>query len=257
VSIISHKWYDELVGWGGRAEKILEKILEFQIDIPPKNRIRRNFKGIQVYLLSSNSKHALLSSSSRIESIKILGKFQNVIRNAKLIERSKNLILQLVFLNSILVSYINCQKEGLELGNPNFSEKSREEILEWFSVQLFKPHGSLPVFGMIENFDQPLDKEQFGEVQSLLINYFSSPLSHKKLTQVTIFLIGYWYKNDHSNQWNKLFSNDDSFWHTMIKSFSQTKTIFTKLRSKKSSNDKRKEDQSTSIEKNVKKRKTT
>ncbi|KAA1078572.1 hypothetical protein PGT21_020198 [Puccinia graminis f. sp. tritici] len=222
--ILPGNYSHEITGLKGTAEEILQKIEEFNESIPRNRDSTRIFQNLPI-LLFSNTKYQKDSSSPILESIKITNECLGSIRIAKLLARAKNLLLYLDFFHRLLSQHIS---ERFALKRFDLLHKNEAEggFMEWFKSELFNPKGSLPVFGKVKEVNLPLDRTKFGELQILVINYFSNPGSNRNLVQLSIFLNGCWYKNFHTRQWHLCFPEDKAFWEIMVHSFLGNYTKF-------------------------------
>jgi hypothetical protein len=125
------------------------------------------------------------------------------------------LIMNLKVCHSEFRKYINSRGIQTEFN-------IHKTFFQWIYNILINPGSSkLPIFGefVLENHDQKnfiLSKSHFHPAQLYLMHYFSDTRAHDRTVQVALTLIGYWYKNNKHDYFDKLFGNDQEYWNTVI-----------------------------------------
>ncbi|KAA1096254.1 hypothetical protein PGT21_010469 [Puccinia graminis f. sp. tritici] len=101
---------------------------------------------------------------------------------------------------------------------------SNEEFFAWLSKVFLHPgNHNYPIFGTLEmvETEETFNPKKFQDVQIYLIHYLSDPHSHSAIWQVSLALIGYWYKNEDMNYWIRYFNTDLNYWKTSIRILSE------------------------------------
>jgi hypothetical protein len=119
-----------------------------------------------------------------------------------------------------LLWFLNMSHEQLiyvkKLKGNNLVPEAISQFRNWFHDVLFKNNNSrLPIFGYVNSENGSFKASDFGTVQIYLINeYFSKGDSYRKVIQVSLALICYWYQHYHSN----FFFEEKQYWKIMIES---------------------------------------
>jgi hypothetical protein len=113
-------------------------------------------------------------------------------------------------------------------------EKHRVELqksfIKYFNHILFDFGKSLPVFGTITDSNPQILKSSFGDMQLILINYFSKLNSFILLPNISIELISCWYRHHHPVRFSELFSEENTFFKHMIDLLQKNQHQFKKFR---------------------------
>ncbi|KNE96657.1 hypothetical protein PSTG_10062 [Puccinia striiformis f. sp. tritici PST-78] len=219
-NICPEKCWKDVSGLMGKGESSMFQRIQECLCIPNQNHTQKRFGNLPAHLLSIKKSQIGKStqnipSSNIVEYIRITDEAGEILRPSSLIKRAKFLVSNLIFFQNLLFKYL--------LKGSRF-ENLEGKFMDWIMGELLNPKGSLPVFGKVEGVTQPLDKKQFGGLQVLVINHLSvstSVITPQVFAQISIFLNGCWFKNFYPNEWNSMFSNNESFWFLMFDLFTQ------------------------------------
>ncbi|WAR60264.1 hypothetical protein PtB15_9B201 [Puccinia triticina] len=152
----------------------------------------------------------VLSLPSSTHLIRMTNKFHETISTQKILEKAKGLLNYTLLCHIIFVG---------QFKNDDGTEKSEDlhllhqNFLDFLYNKSFQPAHSLPIFGQALNFNDldALTSSRFGEVQKLLISYFSESRAHEILPQISVALLEYWYRKYNKPQWLIFFTDEKHF----------------------------------------------
>jgi hypothetical protein len=131
---------------------------------------------------------------------------------------AKHITLKMEF----LLWYLNmCHKQFILLQiekGMNWVGKASEQFQDWLYEVIFaeKNDNQFPIFGDLNSEENDWRSVTFDEVQKYIINeYLSQSDSHRKVVQVSLALICYWYQTFHPDSF---FKQEQEYWKTMIES---------------------------------------
>jgi hypothetical protein len=217
--MIPSEYFNITVDLRGHVGSIVNRIKQCKDLIPTNDHVKLKITnlpaGCQYPSEVTNNDPFLIERN--IEDPQIMKQFEENLQKFDLLNKFRYLVLNLLFCHLIFKKFVI---QDMEIEKFKVSE---DKLIDWITVEMFKPiNGSLPIFGnnISINDDQVhVGKTGFGEIQSFLINFMRSSGSHRILAQVSIALIGYWFKNYYPNQWVKSIPNDHTFWEMMIDLF--------------------------------------
>ncbi|KAA1096270.1 hypothetical protein PGT21_010927 [Puccinia graminis f. sp. tritici] len=183
---------------GVKETNILKKIESKCRITCPTNKARQKFEDIPIYLLCIES----------VQLLRISNKFHENISTNTILDKCRGLLNYLMLFHQVVLSHILKGKWPIQSQD---TKDFHSHFLDWLSNELLQPNRSLPVFGEVVNKNQPLTRSRFGEVQQLLINYFSENRAHKMLPEVSNALLEYWYRKQNFIQWSHLFQDENPF----------------------------------------------
>ncbi|KAH9456833.1 hypothetical protein MJO28_011030 [Puccinia striiformis f. sp. tritici] len=95
---------------------------------------------------------------------------------------------------------------------------AQEEFLTWLTKNILEPEDSYPIFGKILRMrtSETYDPKNFGDLQIYIISYFSELNSQVMIWQLSLGLIGYWYKLRAENYFISKFTTDKRYWANLI-----------------------------------------
>ncbi|KAA1077481.1 hypothetical protein PGT21_009751 [Puccinia graminis f. sp. tritici] len=97
-----------------------------------------------------------------------------------------------------------------------------DTFFQWITNMMLAPgYHYYPLFGEVELLKSSImfEASNFNEVQIYLLNYFSDTQSDRIVIQVSLALIGYWYRT--------YFESDQTYWNTMISSLKNYPRTYT------------------------------
>jgi hypothetical protein len=184
------------------------------------------FQDLPVYLVvdssSNNGNSRLVKISTWKQETK---KFQTIANRVDVI------LTYLILSQCSLVEAIS--KADTKNTKINYLKRSKSHFIDWIEQELFNPTGSLPVFGTVENVDEPFDRTKFGDNQIAFLEYFSSPDGYKIAPSISIGFLGSWLKKFDKEKWKDRFYDDCSFSKFMMKKLMADQNKFKDFRRKR------------------------
>ncbi|KAH9457519.1 hypothetical protein Pst134EA_021396 [Puccinia striiformis f. sp. tritici] len=104
------------------------------------------------------------------------------------------------------------------LNTKNIELKTQAAFFKWFhELLMVGPQDKSPLLGKLKLQTESLEHLSFSEAQLfLLMHYLSDRKSQTKAVQVSLSLIGYWYKENQGKIFSDVFESDQLFWDQMI-----------------------------------------
>ncbi|KAA1108141.1 hypothetical protein PGT21_001794 [Puccinia graminis f. sp. tritici] len=188
----------EINAYTGRYEVLIEDILETAHKLP-NAYVGRKTRGWPATVV--RPRHAEIEG----EIILVLPTKDGDWRDAKsLVKQFKSLHRWIVYVHHLLLKNNN---------NPTSSSLQasyHQEMLLWLFGEVFNPKVGLPVIGRLDQASS--NRQVFGPPQRWIMEFL---VDKKTACTVSLALLGIWYLNAKSEEWQKEFRTDENFWSRM------------------------------------------
>ncbi|KNE96659.1 hypothetical protein, variant [Puccinia striiformis f. sp. tritici PST-78] len=112
------------------------------------------------------------------------------IRKQRFLDYMENLINWITFISTLPTRKLYTRK---------YEYTVPTQVINWLIKEIFDPDDSLPVLGTAKTSTYPMDESAFGDLQKILINFFSKHSSKEDYIRTCLSILKYFPSTSHHN----------------------------------------------------------